>query len=153
MFCALEQRDLRPEDCSSKICDMRDRTQLAVCFVCEQGKQLAATAHRGGAGHDARDEVIANQMPAEDPAPPFKNKEKIMKNTLADLNNHLFAQLERLSDESISSDSLALEIRRSKAIADISREVISNASLVLKAHSLAAGGAHGDLPKMLEGGK
>ena len=76
-----------------------------------------------------------------------------MKNTLADLNNHLFAQIERLNDESLSPEGLALEITRSNALTSLSREVISNAALVLKAHALATSGASGDLPKMLEGGK
>jgi hypothetical protein len=56
-----------------------------------------------------------------------------MKNKLIDLNNHLFAQLERLSDETLKPDQLAVEIQRSGAIKDIAREVISNANLVLNA--------------------
>ena len=36
-----------------------------------------------------------------------------MKNTLGDLNNHLFAQLEKLSDDDLSGDELDTEIRRS----------------------------------------
>ena len=74
-----------------------------------------------------------------------------MKNTLADLNNHLFAQIERLSDEDLTSDQLGQEINRSKAIAEVSREIVSNASMLLKAHTRAAGGNVGDLPRMLEG--
>lgn len=40
-----------------------------------------------------------------------------MKNTLGDLNNHLFAQLEKLGDEDLKGDELEVEIRRSEAMA------------------------------------
>ncbi|MDP2141334.1 MAG: hypothetical protein Q8L20_11035 [Gammaproteobacteria bacterium] len=56
-----------------------------------------------------------------------------MKNKLTDLNNHLFAQLERLGDESLDGEKLEQEINRSKAIAGVADRVIHNASLVLKA--------------------
>lgn len=56
-----------------------------------------------------------------------------MKNKLSDLNNHLFAQLERLSDESLKPEQLAVEIQRAGAIKDIAREVISNANLLITA--------------------
>lgn len=38
------------------------------------------------------------------------------KNTLNDLNNHLFAELERLGDEDLPEDKLDKEIQRSNAI-------------------------------------
>lgn len=56
-----------------------------------------------------------------------------MKNTLGDLNNHLFAQLERLGDEELKGEELQEEINRAKAISDIATQVISNGSLALKA--------------------
>lgn len=55
-----------------------------------------------------------------------------MKNTLGDLNNHLFAQLERLSDEDIKGEELQTELERAKAVAGIASQIISNGSLVLK---------------------
>ena len=100
------------------------------------------------------DEAIKPQSPATQAVANIKCQEKyVMKNTLADLNNHLFIQLERLNDEAITPETLQLEILRSQAIANISRDVIANAALVLKAHTLATSSTHGDLPQMLEGGK
>lgn len=55
------------------------------------------------------------------------------KNKLTDLNNHLFAQLERLSDEETVGDKLAEEIERSRAVGGIARTIIDNAKLALEA--------------------
>lgn len=77
-----------------------------------------------------------------------------MKNKLEDLNDHLFAQLERLSDESLKGDALAAEIERSAAVQGIAREVISNARLVLDAHKAVTEGIVAKkLPKLLEPGE
>lgn len=56
-----------------------------------------------------------------------------MKNKLSDLNNHLFAQLERLSEEKITDEQLQVEAQRTKLITSVAKEVISNARLVLDA--------------------
>jgi len=61
-----------------------------------------------------------------------------MKNKLTDLNDHLFAALERLGDEDLDDESLRREIERSKAISGIAREVVSNANTVLRAAELNA---------------
>lgn len=75
------------------------------------------------------------------------------KNSLADLNNHLFAQLERLSDESLAGEKLAEEITRAAAVTDIAQEIIACGSLVLKAKIAADNSISGGIvvPKMLEG--
>ena len=57
-----------------------------------------------------------------------------MKNKLIDLNDHLFAQLERLNDETLDSKKLSSEIQRGKVMAQVAREVINNAALALEAH-------------------
>jgi len=54
-----------------------------------------------------------------------------VKNKLSDLNDHLFAQLERLSDEDISGDKLAEEIHRAKAVTGLASQIIANGNLVL----------------------
>lgn len=56
-----------------------------------------------------------------------------MKNTLADLNNHLFAEMERLGDEDLKGDELMKEIERARAVSNVSTKIIENASLVLQA--------------------
>lgn len=55
------------------------------------------------------------------------------KNTLIDLNNHLFEQLERLNDESVSPGKLQREIMRSDAMGRIAENIVKNANVMLKA--------------------
>lgn len=76
-----------------------------------------------------------------------------MKNTLGDLNNHLFAQLERLSNEEIKGEELAEEIGRAKAVTSIATQIINNGNLVFQAQKFHTEFKSKDLdkPKMLEG--
>jgi len=81
-----------------------------------------------------------------------KNK---MKNTLGDLNNHLFAQLERLGDEDVNGEKLIEEMERAKTITVVAKQIIDNASLVLEAQKIFNNSdklnADAKIPKMLEG--
>ena len=77
-----------------------------------------------------------------------------MQNTLGDLNNHLFAQLERLGDEELKGEALQEEMNRAKSITSIASQVISNGNLVLQAEKFKAetlGRSKAEIPKMLEG--
>lgn len=56
-----------------------------------------------------------------------------MKNKLSDLNNHLFEELERLNDESLTGDELQMERERAKTIATVAQTIINNGELALKA--------------------
>lgn len=59
-----------------------------------------------------------------------------MKNKLTDLNNHLFAQLERLSDEDLTAEQIAQEVQRADAIVNVADQIVRNADLQLKAVTL-----------------
>ena len=59
-----------------------------------------------------------------------------MKNKLTDLNNHLFAELERLGDEDLQDEALDKEIERAKAITGVSSQVVQNATLMFNAEKL-----------------
>ena len=76
-----------------------------------------------------------------------------MKNTLVDLNNHLFEQMERLNDDDLTIEQLEKEIKRTDAMKDIATQIISNASILLKATELNMEYSRGDncVPKMLLG--
>lgn len=76
-----------------------------------------------------------------------------MKNKLTDLNNHLFAEMERLSDEDLTGDKLDEEIRRAAAICGVATQIIANGNLALNAEKFKdnALSANAAIPKFLEG--
>lgn len=65
-----------------------------------------------------------------------------MKNRLIDLNNHLFSQLERLTDDNLTAEQIEQEVKRADAIVAVSEQVIRTSDLTLKAATLVAN--HGD---------
>lgn len=74
-----------------------------------------------------------------------------MRNTLTDLNNHLFEQLERLGDS--EEETLEVEIDRSKAVSTIAKNIIDNGRLALEAERFIDDriDAERRLPRMLTG--
>lgn len=62
------------------------------------------------------------------------------KNKLLDLNDHLFAQLERLNDESIAPDAMELEIRKAGAISKVASQIVNNAKITLEAVKMVSDG-------------
>lgn len=75
-----------------------------------------------------------------------------MKNKLSDLNNHLFAEIERLSEEDLKGEELKKEIDRANALACVAKEIVAGGSLILKAHKAMGDGmlgANKKLPEML----
>ena len=76
-----------------------------------------------------------------------------MKNKLEDLNNHLFEQLERLNDEELTGEALEEELKRSRAVASISSQIIENGRLVLDAlkHQTEYCKSQKEMPALLGG--
>lgn len=78
-----------------------------------------------------------------------------MKNNLSDLNNYLFEELERLNeDEELNTDdNFEKELKRSKAIIGIAKEIIDNASVELEALKFATeyGKDKKEIPKLFLG--
>ena len=74
-----------------------------------------------------------------------------MKNTMQDLHDHLFAQIERLGDEDLSPEQIEAETKRSQAMVSVADQIIEGQKLNLTAAKLYA--EHGDkimpmLPKV-----
>ena len=77
-----------------------------------------------------------------------------MNNKLTDLNNHLFAQLERLNDEALKGEELEKEIARAKAITSVSSQIIANGALALRAEQFKSeviSSKEAKVPQFLEG--
>lgn len=72
-----------------------------------------------------------------------------MKNKITDLNNHLFAQLERLGQEELTAEQIEVEIKRTDAIVAVSEQLIRSATVSLGVAKLVAehgGGVKAGLP-------
>lgn len=85
-----------------------------------------------------------------------------MKNKLSDLNDHLFAQLERLSDEDLTPEQIDKEAKRGAAIVAVSDQIVRNASLKIQAAKIlsdhgidpsATLAVDGKSPRLIEGKK
>lgn len=76
-----------------------------------------------------------------------------MKNKLSDLNNHLFSQLERISEETLTTEQIEAEVKRTEAIVSLSDQVVGNADLQLKAAKLFAEHGSSVLPHLPQLGK
>lgn len=77
-----------------------------------------------------------------------------MKHSLADINEYLFDQLERLTDDSLTPEQLDKEIERADSISKLTTVMVQNANVVVKAAQLKAeysGDINGVLP-LLGGG-
>lgn len=63
-----------------------------------------------------------------------------MQNKIVDLTNHLYAALERLSDEDLTAEELKLEIARADAVSKIASNIVSAAIVTVTAVKLINNG-------------
>ncbi|TWW13150.1 hypothetical protein LABALGNA3A7_09560 [Dellaglioa algida] len=75
-----------------------------------------------------------------------------MGNTLGDLNNHLFTEMDRLGNPDLKGDELTEELNRAKGISNIAKDVVANAALALEVQITygISNGIDERAPKMLE---
>mgnify|MGYP001024843483 CR=1 FL=1 len=55
-----------------------------------------------------------------------------MKNTLEDLNNHLFEAMERLNNDDLTDEELDRELKRADGMTKVAGQIIQNAELAYK---------------------
>jgi len=72
-----------------------------------------------------------------------------MKNKLADLNDHLFAQIERLADEDLTPEQLETEVKRGGAIVSVADRILHHASLQVQAAKILADSGDVDAGRLL----
>lgn len=74
------------------------------------------------------------------------------RNKLSDLNNHLFEQLERLNDESLSNEDLEKEMKRQKSMSEVASNIIEINRISMAAMKLIAKGdiQANDLPNEID---
>lgn len=70
------------------------------------------------------------------------------RNKITDLNDHLFAQLERLNDETMKADEMEIEFQKAKAISGVAAQIIKANKLTLDAMRILKDGSIGpnDMP-------
>jgi hypothetical protein len=64
------------------------------------------------------------------------------KNRLSDLNDHLFAQLERLADENLTPEQIETEFKRGSAITGIADQILRHATLQVQAAKIMSDHGH-----------
>lgn len=55
-----------------------------------------------------------------------------VRNTLGDLNNHLFEMMERLNDDELDDEQLEKELKRADGMTKVSQQILQNGELQFK---------------------
>ena len=74
------------------------------------------------------------------------------RNKISDLNNHLFAQLEKLNDDQLQGDNLNTEVNRARAMSSLASQIINSTKLTLDAIKMSNNGEINpvDVPNLLD---
>ena len=74
------------------------------------------------------------------------------RNKISDLNNHLFAQLEKLNDDQLQGDQLNTEVNRARAMSGLASQIINSTKLTLDAIKMSNNGEINpvDVPNLLD---
>jgi len=74
------------------------------------------------------------------------------RNKISDLNNHLFAQLEKLNDDQLQGDQLNTEVNRARAMSSLASQIINSTKLTLDAIKMSNNGEINpvDVPNLLD---
>ena len=56
-----------------------------------------------------------------------------MKNSLVDLNEYLFEQLDRLTNDDLTGEELETELKRAKAVTTVASNIINSTAVILDA--------------------
>lgn len=56
-----------------------------------------------------------------------------MRNSLGDLNDYLFEQIERVNDDGLTGKDLDEQLKKAKAVVEIGKTIVQNANVVLRA--------------------
>ncbi len=77
------------------------------------------------------------------------------RNKISDLNNHLFAQLEKLNDDQLQGDQLNTEVNRARAMSSLASQIINSTKLTLDAIKMSNNGEINpvDVPNLLDESK
>lgn len=72
-----------------------------------------------------------------------------MKNKITDLNDHMFMMLEKLNDDELTGDELAMECKRASAMAQIGSVIVKNHKNAIDVMKLRGNGNEEEAPEFL----
>jgi hypothetical protein len=124
----------------------------------EYRKKLRDNEYMGKAINGVADKLselpswhAAAEPPYAEPETNNTEENGMAKDSLYDLNNHLFERIEWLADRDIKGKELEEEIKRSEMVVKVSMQIQNNANLLLKAKAMAgSAGVKMKMPAMLE---